>query len=103
MLKIRIAVTLLFTTVVCGFIVQGTASQKGSETNKSATKLPIVEKAQTKCNVEAYRDGVASEELKTSVIRARPDKNSPVLKNVITKEEVIYYISGTNNKGWFEI
>ena len=79
-------------------------SQTRTKTNRSRTKLAIdVEKAQIKCKVEAYGAGIASDEPKTSIVRAKPGKNSSILKTVTTKEEVIYYISGSDGSGWFEI
>ena len=68
------------------------------------TKTPIViEESRTKCTVEAYRAGFASDELKSSIVRAKPDKNSAILKAVTTKNEVVFYITGSDGNGWFEI
>lgn len=104
MLKIKIAAALLVATIAGGFIAAKTASQTRTETNQKITKsVVVIEKARTKCNVEAYRAGIANDKLKTSIVRAKPDKNSSILKTVTTKEEVIYYISGSDGNGWFEI
>ncbi len=62
----------------------------------------VVEESRTKCSVKAYQAGFAGDEPKSSVVRAKPDKNSTTLKTVTTKDEVVFYISGSNN-GWFEI
>ncbi len=104
MLKIKIAV-ILFTTAIAGdFVIVKTSSQTRTETKQEITKSTVViEKARTKCNVEAYRAGIADDKLKTSVVRAKPDKNSSILKTVTTKDEVVFYISGSSDNGWFEI
>jgi len=62
----------------------------------------VVEKSQTKCNVKAYLAGFASDEPKSLIVHAKPDKNSAILKTVTSKDEVVFYISGSSS-GWFEI
>lgn len=105
MLKIKIAAVLLLMIIAVGFIASKTASQTRTKTNKSAmTKTTVVvEKPRTKCSVEAYRHGFASDELKSSIVRAKPDKNSAILKTVKTKDEVVFYITGSSDNGWFEV
>lgn len=104
MLKINIAAILVMATIAGGFIATKSSSQTRTESNlRKAKPTVVIEKARTKCNVEAYRAGIADDKLKTSVVRAKPDKNSSILKTVTTKEEVVFYISGSDDKGWFEI
>lgn len=104
MLNIKILATLLLALIVCGVVISKTASQARITTNRQVNEsAPITEKARTKCNVEAYRAGFASDEPKTTIVRAKPDKNSAIIKTVVTKDEVVYSISGSNNQGWFEI
>lgn len=76
-----------------------------AQTKKDSSKSnsQIIEKAAIKCNVKAYRYGLANDELKTSNIRVAPDKNSEIVKKVATKDEVVYSISGNDSNGWFEI
>ena len=104
MLKINIAAALVVATIAGGFIATKSSSQTRPENNlRKAKPTVVIEKARTKCNVEAYRAGIADDKLKTSIVRAQPDKNSAILKTVTTKEEVVFYISGSDDKGWFEI
>lgn len=103
MLKTKIAVVLLFTTTAA-FVASKTASQTRAGTNSQTNQSAFaVEKAPIKCNVEAYRNGIASDDEKTTVVRAKPGKNSKVVKTVVTKDEVVYSISGSDGSGWFEI
>ena len=91
-------------TIAGGFIATKSSSQTRTENNlRKAKPTVVIEKARTKCNVEAYRAGIADDKLKTSIVRAQPDKNSSILKTVTTKEEVVFYISGSDDNGWFEI
>jgi SH3-like domain-containing protein len=105
MLKIKIVTAFLFVIIASCFIASRTASQARNEIDKSVTtKLSVVvEESQIKCKVEAYGAGLADDKPKTSIVRAKPDKNSSVLKTVTTKDEVIFYITGSNGNGWFEI
>jgi len=105
MLKIKIVAVLLLMIIAGGFIASKTVSQTRTKTNSSVmTKTSVVvEKSRTKCSVEAYRAGFASDELKSSIVRAKPDKNSAILKTVKTKDEVVFYITGSDGNGWFEI
>lgn len=45
---------------------------------------------------------VSDDEPKSSIVRVKPAVNSAILKTVTTKDEVIFYITGSNND-WFEI
>jgi SH3-like domain-containing protein len=101
MLKIKITACLLSAIITGFFIASKTASQ--TQTGNTTKSKVVVAKAPTKCSVEAYGNGLASDEPKASIIRAKPDKNSAVVKTVTTKDEVVYYITGTNGGGWFEI
>lgn len=100
MLKINIAAILLVATIAGGFIATKSSSQTRTEKAKPTV---VIEKARTKCNVKTYRAGIADDKLKTSIVRAQPDKNSSIVKTVTTKEEVVFYISGSDDNGWFEI
>ncbi len=105
MLKMKIAAFLLSITITGGFIAREIASQTVTKsTTKNRTKLPTdIGKAQIKCDVQAYNAGIASDEPKNFIVRAKPAKTSAILKDITTKEEFIYYISGSDGKGWFEI
>ncbi len=61
-----------------------------------------IEKAKTKCSVKAYGFGLA-ETSKTANVRVAPDKNAAIVKAVTTAEELIFSITGSDGKGWFEI
>ncbi|HEY0426747.1 MAG TPA: hypothetical protein VGC76_02970 [Pyrinomonadaceae bacterium] len=100
MLKIKITAALLLAAVAVCFVASKTSSQTRIE---KPAKSIIVAEAKTKCSVEAYRSGYASDAPKTTIVRAAPDKNSFVLKTVTTKDEAVYYITGTSGDGWFEI
>ena len=103
MLKIKIAAALLSATIASGFIASRAASRTRAE-DSAVTKTPIVvEESRTKCSVEAYRAGFANDEPKTSIVRAKPGKNSAILKTVTTKDEIVFYITGSDGSGWFEI
>lgn len=102
MLKIKIAAALFFMTIAGAPLVSKTASQTRGETNQPKTQ-PAVAKAATACSVEAYRNGIASDEQKTTVVRVAPNKSAAIVKTVVTADEVVYSISGTDGKGWFEI
>ncbi len=104
MMKIKIVMVLLSLVAMGSFIARETLSQKRIESSRQTSNLKIaIERAVIKCDVEAYRSGFANDELKTSVVRAKPDKNSAVLKTVMTADEVVYSISGSDGKAWFEI
>jgi SH3-like domain-containing protein len=105
MLKIKIAAALLLAIIAGGYTASKTASQtrSGTKDSVSTKSSAAVEKSRTKCSVKAYRAGFASDEPKNSVVRAQPDKNAAILKSVSTKDEVVFYISGSNGSGWFEI
>lgn len=103
-MKIKIAMFLLSLVVIGGFIERETLSQKRVESSRQTSNPKIaVEKAAIKCDVEAYRSGFAGGDSKTSIIRVAPNKNSVVLRNVTTTDEVVYSITGSDGKGWFEI
>jgi phosphoserine phosphatase len=103
MSKIKFATAFLAATGACFFVVSASVSQTRTVTNKTAANLPIVVVAQTKCNVEAYRVGFAGETPVTTNVRAKPDKNAELLKSITVKDEIVFYISGSNDNGWFEI
>lgn len=103
-MKIKIVLILLSLVVTGIFFAREILSQKHIEFSRRISNPQIaIEKAVIKCEVEAYRSGFASDKPKTSIVRAKPDKNSTVLKAVTTTDEVVYSISGSNGKGWFEI
>jgi hypothetical protein len=101
MLKIKITACLLSAAVAGFFIASETSSQ--AQTGKTTKPKIVVAPAATKCSVEAYRNGLANDEPKASIIRAKPAVTSEIVKTVTTKDEVVYYITGTNGGGWFEI
>jgi len=101
MLKIKITACLLM-AVIAGFFIASKTSSQAQTGNTTKSKI-VVAQAATKCSVEAYRNGLASDEPKTSIVRAKPDAKSEIVKTVTTKDEVVYYITGTNGGGWFEI
>ena len=107
MSKIKVAIALLLAAGASFFIAPNSVSQTRTETNNSAAvtrKSPIVvEKAQIKCSVEAYRVGYADEIPDKTNVRAKPDKNAALLKSIAVKDEIIFYITGSDNNGWFEI
>jgi type II secretory pathway component PulC len=104
MIKIKIFAALISVVIASGFTASKIESQtRRAETQTKTGKTPAVETAKIKCSVEAYREGFASDEPKTSVVRAAPTKNSLVVKTVVTPDEVVYSISGSDGKGWFEI
>jgi SH3-like domain-containing protein len=105
MLKIKVSAALLFASVCCGFVASRSAGQTRNGTNNQTKKTPsvVAVKAPIKCEVAAARFGLAGDDLKTSIVRAAPDKNSAIVKTVVTKDEVVYSISGSDGKGWFEI
>src|ERR1700710_592255 len=105
MSKIKIVTIFLLTIGAICFIVPDLISQTRRETNKSpkTSESPtIVEKAQIKCNIKAYRAGIADEIPDITNVRSKPDKNSSVIRTIKTKAEIIFYITGSA-KGWFEI
>lgn len=96
MLKIKIAVTLVALIITGGFIASKMPGQAQTKTDKSV----VVAQASVKCNVQAYVRGFEPEEAN---IRTAPDKNSKLLKSVKSADQIVFYITGTDNKGWFEI
>lgn len=98
MLKMKIAVILLTMIITGGFIASKTSSQ--TKTDQSTSKSVVVAQASVKCNVRAYVRGIEPEEAN---IRTTPDKNSKLLKSVKSPDQIVFYITGTDNKGWFEI
>lgn len=106
MLKIKIAAALAVAAITICSAASFSMNRISPETNKSPTaKLKSVSENNqtTVCKVEAYRAGFAGDEPKTSIVRAKPDKNSSILKTVTTKDEIIFYITGSDGNGWFEI
>ena len=105
MMKNKFTATVVLSMVAAGFVTLTTASQtrRTNDTKVITNSKIAVEKAQTKCSVQAYRAGFASDELKSSIVRAKPDKNSSIVKTVKTKDEVVFYITGSDGGGWFEI
>ena len=104
MMKIKNAMLLLSLIVAGSFIARETLSQKRVESSRQTFNPKSgIENAPIKCNVEAFRLGYASDQPKTSVIRAAPIKNSAVLRTVTTTDEVVHSITGSDGKGWFEI
>jgi SH3-like domain-containing protein len=104
-IKIKIAAFFLLAIGASCFIVSDLIGQTRREANKSAKiseSPPVIEKAQVKCSVEAYRAGFADETPDSTNVRSKPDKNSAVLKSITTKNETVFYITGSAN-GWFEI
>lgn len=95
----------LLSLIVTGrFIATETLSQKRIEsTRKTSNSKNGIEIAPVKCAVEAFRSGFAGDTPKTSVIRAAPSKTSAILITVSTTDEVVYSITGSDGKGWFEI
>jgi SH3-like domain-containing protein len=102
-LSIKFATTFLLALITFGFTWSKADSQIQTRENRQQTVSIIVEKAPIKCNVEAYRAGFASDEPKTSTLRTKPNKNSAIVKTITTKDEVVYSISGSDGKGWFEV
>ena len=98
-LKIKIAVG----AALCALVAFCFTGAKISSQTKSKDEKPVIEKASIACRVQANRNGMATDELKTTVLRAKPDKNAAIAKSVSYKDEVIYQITGTNGAGWFEI
>ena len=97
MLKLKVTV-ILFTMAVAGvFIAAETAA---SQTRRQAAKSVVVAKAPVKCNVRAYIRGTEPE---TANVRTAPDKNSELLKSLTSKDQIVFYISGSSDNGWFEI
>ena len=102
MLRIKIALVMLSAIVAGGFVALKTASQtrpKTSETDKTASTMRA-EKAPTKCNVRAYVSGIEPE---AANIRIAPNKNSELLKAVKSNDQIVFYITGSDGNGWFEI
>lgn len=103
MLNIKFFAVILFTVVSAGLIASSTASQTRKKVGRTGKSAVVVKKAPIKCSVEAYRRGLASDKPKISIVRAAPEKDSAVVRAVTTKDEVVYSISGSDGKGWFEI
>lgn len=96
MLKIKIAVTLSALVITGGFVASKMPGQAQTKTDKSM----VIARASVKCNVRAYVRGFEPEEAN---IRTAPDKTSRLLKTVKSADQIVFYITGTDNKGWFEI
>jgi hypothetical protein len=103
MLKVKIVSVLFIMTIAGTFLVANTVNQIPPNKNQSKSESATVEKAPIKCSVEAYQHGLASDEPKTSIIRAAPKKNSAIVKTIKTADEIVFSISGSDGKGWFEI
>ncbi len=105
MIKIKIVTIFLLAIGASCFIAPDLISQTRSEINKSpkASESPtVVGKAKIKCSIKAYRAGIADELPDVINVRSKPGKNSPIVKTIKTKEEIIFYLTGSAN-GWFEI
>lgn len=92
MLKAKITAILLAIIITGGFIASKTSSQ-------TRLKSVVVQSA-IKCDVQAYVRGFEPE---VANIRAAPDKKSELLKGVKSSDQIVFYITGTNDNGWFEI
>ena len=105
MIKIEIISAFLLAISASNFIAADLIGQARREANKSikiSQAPPVIEKARVKCKVEAYRAGFADEIPDSTNVRSEPDKNSTIIKTIKTKDEIIFYITGSAN-GWFEI
>jgi SH3-like domain-containing protein len=100
MRKIKIVAALLLATIAGGSLVSETTSQTRPKINGQTDKSAVVVKALTKCNVQAYIRGIEPE---TANIRLAPDKNAALLKSLKSADQIVFYITGSDGKGWFEI
>lgn len=100
MLKTKITLVLLTAVIAGGFIASKTSSQTRTETEKSANKSVVIAKAPIKCDVKAYVRGVEPE---VANIRTAPGTRSKLLEAVKSADPIVFYITGTDDKGWFEI
>jgi SH3-like domain-containing protein len=105
MLKIKITAILLIATIGSVLFVRSEMPSLAQNqlNNHVGNVFAATEKASIKCNVEAYHKGFASDKPKTTIVRAKPGKDSAIVKTVVTKDEVVYSISGSDGDGWFEI
>lgn len=94
-----ILVSISTVAIFAGHFFESEASVK---TNSNPSALPLIrEEFQTKtaCDTEAY---LIDDDPKGTNVRAKPDKNSSIVKTLKDRDAIVVKISGSGN-GWFEI